>query len=126
MKGFIPALMCSSLAAGAMAPPAQAGTETVLHAFGAGQDGAIPSGPLVKVGSAFYGTTTQGGASNAGTVFTIAPSGAEQIIYSFKGGTDAENPTGLINVGGTLYGTSPFGGDTACMPSGRVTVCARS
>ena len=33
------------------------------------------------------------------------------MLYSFSGGSDGKNPeSGLIDVNGTLYGTTPFGG----------------
>src|SRR6266568_2687315 len=50
------------------------GTETVLHSFTGGADGAILYGGLVrdKAGN-LYGTTSNGGASGVGTVFKITP-----------------------------------------------------
>ncbi|MGB6522944.1 MAG: choice-of-anchor tandem repeat GloVer-containing protein, partial [Candidatus Cybelea sp.] len=47
-----------------------------------------------------------------GTVFKIARSGAETMLHSFAGGSgDGEEPNaGLININGTLYGTTAFGG----------------
>jgi len=42
-----------------------------------------------------------------------ATAATEAVVYSFQGGSDGDGPTaGLINVGGTLYGTT-FGG-TGC------------
>jgi uncharacterized repeat protein (TIGR03803 family) len=50
------------------------GHETVLHAFGTKTgDGSAPAGGLVHLGAYLYGTTTSGGAYNAGTVFRITP-----------------------------------------------------
>jgi uncharacterized repeat protein (TIGR03803 family) len=60
-----------------------------------------------------YGTTQFGGTTYAaGSVFSINPlTGAQKIIYSFSGGADGGNPnSGLINVGGMLYGTTMGGG----------------
>jgi uncharacterized repeat protein (TIGR03803 family) len=58
-----------------LAPPAgdqTAWTETVLHRFRAGDDGAYPdSGLFSDNQGALYGTTQGGGASNAGTVFKL-------------------------------------------------------
>ena len=49
-----------------------AGTETVLHSFTGGADGAVPyAGLVLDAAGNFYGTTTAGGASNFGTVFEI-------------------------------------------------------
>ncbi len=50
------------------------GTETVLHSFSGGADGARLNGGLVqdKAGN-LYGTTSQNGASGVGTVFKLTP-----------------------------------------------------
>jgi uncharacterized repeat protein (TIGR03803 family) len=89
------------------------GAESVLHSFAGGSDGAYPAyANLTRVGSALYGTTQQGGASNVGTVFTITISGAESVLHSFAGGSDGAYPNGgeLLKVGGKLYGTTTQGG----------------
>jgi uncharacterized repeat protein (TIGR03803 family) len=62
-----------------------------------------------------YGTTAGGGASSGctgcGTVFRITLSGEEKVLHSFAGGSDGAVPkAGLIDVGGTLYGTTSDGG----------------
>ncbi|HLY03089.1 MAG TPA: choice-of-anchor tandem repeat GloVer-containing protein [Candidatus Cybelea sp.] len=95
------------------------GKETVIHAFkeGAG-DGEDPWAGLINVSGTLYGTTVNGGAScrssnnGCGTVFSITPSGKEKVLYSFKGGTSdgVEPEAGLLNVDGTLYGTTAGGG----------------
>jgi uncharacterized repeat protein (TIGR03803 family) len=88
------------------------GTETVLHQFSGGPtDGAYPTADLIRVGRAFYGTASNGGAHGTGIVFKITPSGHYSVIYSFAGGSDGADPTGgLVNVNGTLYGTTAGGG----------------
>jgi uncharacterized repeat protein (TIGR03803 family) len=49
-------------------------TEKVLHSFGKGKDGANPYAGLIFDGAGnLYGTTSQGGADNSGTVFEIRP-----------------------------------------------------
>jgi uncharacterized repeat protein (TIGR03803 family) len=50
-----------------------AGAETVLYSFGSTPaDGLAPSGALLQASDGnFYGTTTAGGAANAGTVFKL-------------------------------------------------------
>ena len=79
----------------------------MLHSFGSGTDGTGPTADLINVKSTLYGTTEEGGAYNAGTVFSITTSGTEKVLYSFTGGTDGDSPqTGLIDVGGKLYGTT--------------------
>ncbi len=89
------------------------GQETVLHEFTGGTDGANPQGRLVmdKAGN-FYGTTTAGGVSNAGTVFKVTRKGIETVLYSFTGKPDGANPVaGLaIDKAGNLYGTTTAGG----------------
>ncbi|MGA9944519.1 MAG: choice-of-anchor tandem repeat GloVer-containing protein [Candidatus Cybelea sp.] len=36
------------------------------------------------------------------------------MLYRFRGGSDGRTPHGLLNVNGTLYGTTTFGGDYSC------------
>jgi uncharacterized repeat protein (TIGR03803 family) len=90
-----------------------AGVEKVLHAFGGSPDGSQPYASLVNVNGTLYGTTRSGGSmvGNAGTVFSIAPSGIEKVVYAFGGSPDGSQPYGrLLNVNGTLYGTTVVGG----------------
>jgi uncharacterized repeat protein (TIGR03803 family) len=94
------------------------GKEKVLHSFGKGADGKDPSAGLTNVGGTLYSTTRKGGAyycsgspTGCGTVFSITTSGTEKVLHSFGNGTDGSYaPTGLIDVGGTLYGTTGYGG----------------
>ncbi len=94
------------------------GKETVLHSFAGEPDGAHPKAALINVNGTLYGTTFYGGANcgsrgGCGMVFTIAPSGAETVLYSFKGGRrDGEYPTQapLLDVNGTVYGMTKRGG----------------
>ena len=47
-----------------------------------------------------------------GVIYSISTSGVETILHRFAGGSDGANPVAnLINVTGTLYGTTPNGGD---------------
>src|SRR5579862_6733057 len=87
--------------------------ENVVHSFGRGTDGAEPVGGVVfDTAGNFYGTTLLGGTGGNGTVFKVAPSGIEHVIYRFKGGTDALNPAAgvTLDAKGNLYGTTSFGG----------------
>jgi uncharacterized repeat protein (TIGR03803 family) len=88
------------------------GAERVIYSFKRGTDGADPASGLTNIGGTLYGTTVQGGAFGNGAVFSLDPaSGAERVIYSFKGGADGASPeAALIDVGGTLYGTTAYGG----------------
>jgi uncharacterized repeat protein (TIGR03803 family) len=94
-----------------------AGAETILHSFGANAtDGLVPTASLVRDSAGnLYGTTSQGGANIAGTVFKIDTAGTESILYAFNpGAADGGSPaayTGLIiDSGGSLYGTTGNGG----------------
>jgi uncharacterized repeat protein (TIGR03803 family) len=50
------------------------GTETILHSFSSGGDGAFPQGMLLLDShGALYGTTEQGGTGNSGVVFEVTP-----------------------------------------------------
>jgi uncharacterized repeat protein (TIGR03803 family) len=87
-------------------------TYRVLHSFPADDtDGNYPIGGLVRVGDAFYGTTSGGGAFGDGTVFSITTGGSEKVLHSFGKGADGQYPyAGLVDMGGTLYGTTGYGG----------------
>jgi uncharacterized repeat protein (TIGR03803 family) len=88
------------------------GKEKVLHDFGATSDGREPQAGLTDVAGTLYGTTLDGGANGDGAVFSITTDGTENVVYSFGTGSgDGKNPAaGLIDVGGTLYGTAQTGG----------------
>jgi uncharacterized repeat protein (TIGR03803 family) len=91
------------------------GTETVLYSFKGGDDGADPSaGLIVDASGNFYGTTYDGGASDLGTVFELAANGTESVLYSFKGGSDGENPVAslILDGQGNLYSTTYSGGSS--------------
>jgi len=105
------------------------GAETVVYSFCSQTnctDGAGPLASLIEVNGALYGTTSVGGANEdcvgfgCGTVFSVDPAtGAETVVYSFcrlRNCKDGAGPSaGLINVNGTLYGTTEGGGsDTRC------------
>jgi hypothetical protein len=121
-----------------VSPPTEKGgawTEQVLYSFQGGADGAFPYGDIVfdNAGN-LYGATQFGGGYGTycgvtfyqycGTVFELSPpkvKGApwtEQVLYSFRGRTDATalgdgaNPNGglLIDKTGAIYGTTELGG----------------
>ncbi len=95
-------------------------TYKVLFGFGNnvyGDDGAYPLAGLTKINGALYGTTSYGGSYGSGghvgygTVYSISTTGAENVLYSFSGGTDGAAPaSGLIYVKGRLFGTTSAGG----------------
>jgi uncharacterized repeat protein (TIGR03803 family) len=103
-----------------LAPNGSGGyTESVLYSFGSGNDGAIPQGGLITDSAGnFYGTTSEGGSSNSGTVFKLAPNGSggysESVLHSFNGfqNPDGSGPEGslVMDSAGSLYGTTVGGG----------------
>lgn len=98
------------------------GVEQVVHSFRGGSDGTGPSAPLVAVSGALYGTTMGGGgvagcpSYGCGIVFKVKPDGANYtVLHRFTGGTDGSNSSsGLVQMNGTLYGTTPAGGSPRC------------
>ncbi|MGC1380464.1 MAG: choice-of-anchor tandem repeat GloVer-containing protein [Candidatus Baltobacteraceae bacterium] len=101
-------------------------SESVLHSFGQGTDGSEPFAGLTVLKGQLYGTTAYGGSttvgsyprsafrkpSSEGTIYTITPSGSEQVLHSFTGGPGGRVPySNLTAVGGALYGTTIWGGN---------------
>jgi len=104
------------------------GTETVLHAFAGGSDGAASFASLIDAGGTLYGTTSAGGGTGCGgagcgTVFSIGQDGTETVLHAFAGGQDGSNPNAaLLRVGNMLYGTTPNGGGNGCGGPGCGTI----
>jgi uncharacterized repeat protein (TIGR03803 family) len=96
------------------------GQESHVYQFKGGNDGAYPLASLIDVNGDLYGTTFYGGGTRGtgcigslgcGTVFKIAKSGMESVIYRFRGGADGAGPEGgLVDVNGDFYGTTTRGG----------------
>jgi uncharacterized repeat protein (TIGR03803 family) len=92
-------------------------TETILHRFAAGSDGAYPSGGVTfDAAGNLYGTTDGGGGSQfcainqgCGVVYELSPAGGwnETLLYTFAGGADGQSPeAGLVaNSAGDFFGT---------------------
>jgi uncharacterized repeat protein (TIGR03803 family) len=60
-----------------------------------------------------FGTTTDGGANNRGTVFKLDSNGAYSLLYTFTGGADGSVPyrAGVVlDTAGNLYGVTNYGG----------------
>ncbi len=91
-------------------------TVTYIHTFN-GSDGSQPYGGLVQAGDgSLYGTTSAGGAKNAGTIYRITPGGSFTTVYTFTGGADGANPAYsnlILGSDGFIYGTTQFGGGSA-------------
>ena len=102
------------------------GVEQVVYAFqgskDGGSDGANSYAPVIMIGDTLYGTTNSGGSrqceGGCGTVFSVnLTSGAETVLYAFRGGTHGYAPgygTLISGPGGKLYGTTENGGSTNC------------
>ena len=89
------------------------GNETVLHSFAGAPDGAYPYGGVIRDNAGnLYGTTNDGGAFNAGTLFRLSGTGKETVLHSFNGTTDGAHPSaGLtFDAAGNLCGTANQGG----------------
>lgn len=91
------------------------GTFTVLHSFGGTGDGAYPEAKLTLDNSGnLYGTTYEGGSSNEGTVFKVAPDGSELVLHAFGSPSGGYNPSGgqlFLDPQGDIYGVAEAGGD---------------
>lgn len=80
-------------------------------------DGAAPSSSLIQASDgSLYGTTTEGGAQQQGTVFRVTTAGVLTILYSFcsqSGCADGGSPNASLvqATDGNFYGTTLFGGD---------------
>jgi uncharacterized repeat protein (TIGR03803 family) len=85
---------------------------TKLHDFTSASTGSIPYGQVISVGGVFYGTTSQGGTSNLGTIYKINPDGTGYLkLFDFTGGVIGYNPFGyLVSDGTFLYGMTHLGG----------------
>jgi uncharacterized repeat protein (TIGR03803 family) len=103
-----------------------AGKESVIHEFaGYPTDGSNPLGGLVQAkDGTLYGTTQAGGfttpgncSSGCGTIFSLTPTGTEQILIAFGTPEDqwyvagwAPSGTLLLSAHDTLTGTTQNGG----------------
>ncbi|MFZ0362569.1 MAG: choice-of-anchor tandem repeat GloVer-containing protein [Candidatus Cybelea sp.] len=97
-------------------------TEDVIYSFKGNRgatDGGGAKGSLRYVNGAIYGTTHSGGigggecysGNGCGTIFSVSPSGSETVLHSFGGSGDGVFPAGgLVDGGGTFYGTTLYGG----------------
>ena len=108
---------------GALFKLTTSGTLTTLYSFcseGGSEctDGEYPQAGVVQgTNGDFYGTTTEGGSYNGGTLFSISSSGVLTTLHFFcsQGGTacsDGEYPKAslLPASNGNLYGTTSTGG----------------
>jgi uncharacterized repeat protein (TIGR03803 family) len=94
------------------------GDLTVLYNFCAQADcvdGSAPRAPLLQAPNGnLYGTTSQGGLNNGGTVFEITPAGTLTTIYNFcsvADCADGSSPAAALiqATNGSFYGTTDGG-----------------
>ena len=110
------ALYYSSAGAGMIYSMSKTGSNfTVVHNFISATDGGNPPGaPFQGSTGKLYGVCYQAGASSYGTVWQMAPTGANfKVLHAFaNGGVDGANPYGTPMEGpdGNLYGTTSQGG----------------
>jgi uncharacterized repeat protein (TIGR03803 family) len=77
--------------------------------------GAIPPAGVILSGSTFFGTTYFGGNRSGGTIFAIGTNGlgyTNLLNYNFNidPNSGEEPQAGVVMAGGTLYGTTWYGG----------------
>ncbi|HEY3863554.1 MAG TPA: choice-of-anchor tandem repeat GloVer-containing protein [Verrucomicrobiae bacterium] len=88
-------------------------TFTVLYSFTNGVDGANPFVPMIMGSDGnLYGTTSDGGDSGYGTIFSFTPGGGLTPLHSFTGGSDGAYPHATLVEGPNqiFYGTAYAGG----------------
>ncbi len=96
------------------------GKLTTLYSFTGGTDGGFLYGALdIDKDGNLYGSTVDGGASSAGTVFKLSPTGTLTTVYNFPGGSDLGGPEGdMLLIGKKLYSTATTGGNKTCQCGG--------
>lgn len=100
-------------------------TETVLHAFTGGEDGASPTTLILGPSGALMGVASSGGSfagscgsSGCGLVYSLSTGSGgawqEDRLHVFTGGANGQGPNGLIlDPSGDLFGVAS-GGQLAC------------
>jgi len=105
-----------------------AGKITPWSFDGKGNDGVYPySGLTLGTDGNFYGTTYNGGSSNAGIVFKVTSSGKITTLFSFGGFNCCAYAAPIEGLDGNFYGTTSDGGGEVfgtvykMTPSGKLT-----
>jgi uncharacterized repeat protein (TIGR03803 family) len=110
----VPSLLPALLTSIGLIMPGQAPGQMfrTLHTFSGGSDGARPLAGLILSSNTLYGTASEGGSSQKGTVFKVNKDGTGfATLHVFTGASDGSAPfAGLTLLGNTLYGTANSGG----------------
>lgn len=97
----------------ALAPGPSGYTETILHEFGNGSDGAKPFRLVADTKGNLYGSTLIGGQYGDGIVFKLVPGKSgytEKVLYSFTGGSDGGQPIAVVlGKKGAIIGVTQLG-----------------
>ena len=98
-----------------LTPNGDTWTETTLHQFTGGWDGAGNPDSQLSVDNAghIYGSTASDGAYGHGIIFAlVGPESTEVVLHAFTGGTDGATPLGQLtfDASGNIYGTAVGGG----------------
>ncbi len=88
---------------------------STIFSFTCGDNGGVPYGVVFDKTGHLYGTTSQCGADDVGTVFRLSPTIGQwsmTVLHTFTGALDGGEPiAGLaIDSAGNLYGTTWLGG----------------
>jgi uncharacterized repeat protein (TIGR03803 family) len=90
------------------------GKETVLHRFDDSDGYAVYAG-LAEANGTLYGAAGGGGAFGRGLIYSMSPTGRETVLYTYRHDSTGWGPLAPpIDVKGTLYGTTQYGGSTGC------------
>lgn len=129
LVGFSMLTGCGGASNGAFAPNIPATKvrplSDVFYSFGPYPDAQYPlAGLLAGKNGEYYGTSQSGGNPSHGTVYEIAATGKEQVLYAFQDMPDGADPTSslMMDKEGVLYGTTETGGDSGCNGPGCGTV----
>jgi uncharacterized repeat protein (TIGR03803 family) len=95
--------------------------ETVLYSFTGLADGAFPAAGVIRDSDGnLYGTTRRGGKTKSagggfGVVFRLDTTLTETVLHTFSSKDGAQPEASLLrDRAGNLYGTTAFGGSSAC------------
>jgi uncharacterized repeat protein (TIGR03803 family) len=91
-------------------------SQDVIHDFVRSDGSELESNIVIGKTGALFGTATEGGSANCGTIYELAEAQGtwtETTLYTFKGGQDGCYPEAGLHTAtqeGTLYGSTVIGG----------------